>query len=476
MIKRNQRFLNIINAVSDGVIVLGTYLLSAWIWLDLVKKDANMASLSNFRHSLAPAACIYAVMVVLIYAMFRMYNSLRVRRIRYEIIAVWEANALGLLGVGALLFLLRLQDFSRGVLALFYLSSSVLVSAKRIGLRYVLHSLRKRGFNQKHIVIVGTGALAQQFARNVRALRNAGLHVKGFIGQSRSENSESYLGDFATLEAQLQDTGVDEVVVALEPDEIQYVRSAIATCEKCGTKVSVVPFYNNIIPASPTIEIIGDSKLINLRSNPLDNLGLAALKRLFDIVASLLLLVLLCPLFLIVAIGTKLSSPGPVFFLQKRVGRGKKLFTMVKFRSMRVNTTQDTAWSKNEDPRKTRFGSLLRKLSIDELPQLFNVLKGDMSLVGPRPEIPFYVEQFKESVPLYMVKHQVRPGMTGWAQVNGYRGDTSIVKRIEHDIWYIENWSVSLDIKILFMTALGGWMNKEKLVAGKDDDSATPAA
>ena len=136
---------------------------------------------------------------------------------------------------------------------------------------------------------------------------------------------------------------------------------------------------------------------------------------------------------------------------------------MYKFRSMRVNATQDTAWTQNEDARKTRFGSFLRKFSIDELPQLINVIRGEMSLVGPRPEIPLYVEKFKEEIPLYMVKHQVRPGMTGWAQVNGYRGDTSIVKRIEYDVWYIENWTVGLDIKILFQTAFGGWLNHEKI-------------
>ena len=144
------------------------------------------------------------------------------------------------------------------------------------------------------------------------------------------------------------------------------------------------------------------------------------------------------------------------------MGKYKKPFTMYKFRSMRVNDREKTAWSTKTDPRKTKFGSFIRKFSLDELPQLFNVVKGDMSLIGPRPEIPFFVDQFKDSVPLYMVKHQVRPGMTGWAQVNGYRGDTSIVKRIEHDIWYIENWTARLDLKILFMTAMGGFMNDEK--------------
>ena len=158
-----------------------------------------------------------------------------------------------------------------------------------------------------------------------------------------------------------------------------------------------------------------------------------------------------------------LSSPGPIIFRQKRVGLNKKPFYMYKFRSMRVNASSDTGWSTNSDPRKTRFGSFIRKFSIDELPQFFNVLKGDMSLVGPRPELPHFVDQFKEEIPLYMVKHQVRPGITGWAQVNGLRGDTSIKERIEHDVYYIENWSILLDIKILFLTLFKGFVNQEKL-------------
>ena len=187
------------------------------------------------------------------------------------------------------------------------------------------------------------------------------------------------------------------------------------------------------------------------------------MKRLLDVAGSLVLIVCTSPIMLAAAIGVRLSSPGPVIFKQERVGRNKKLFKMYKFRSMRVNADQDTGWSRDVDDRKTRFGSILRKLSIDELPQLFNVLKGDMSLVGPRPEVPHYVRQFKEQIPLYMVKHQVRPGITGWAQVNGLRGDTSIEARIRYDIYYIENWNFFFDIKILFMTLVKGIVNQEKL-------------
>ena len=202
--------------------------------------------------------------------------------------------------------------------------------------------------------------------------------------------------------------------------------------------------------------------MINLRRIPLDNIGNAFLKRAFDIAGSLALIVLTSPLMLIAAVGVKLSSPGPVIFKQLRVGKNKREFYMYKFRSMRLNAQEQTGWSTNVDSRKTVFGSFIRKCSIDELPQFFNVLKGDMSLVGPRPEVPHFVEQFKEEIPRYMVKHQVRPGITGWAQVNGLRGDTSIRDRIEHDLYYIENWNILFDVKILLMTVFKT-VNKEKL-------------
>ena len=183
-----------------------------------------------------------------------------------------------------------------------------------------------------------------------------------------------------------------------------------------------------------------------------------------DVAGSLVLIVLTSPIMLGVAIGVKLSSPGPIIFKQERVGLNKRPFMMYKFRSMRVNAAEDSAWSTNSDPRKTRFGSIIRKFSLDELPQFFNVLKGDMSLVGPRPEIPFHVEHFKEEIPRYLVRQQVRPCLTGWAQINGLRGDTDIAERIRYDIWYIENWTVALDIKILFRTVFGGKMvNDEKI-------------
>lgn len=461
MIKSNQRFLKALNALSDGILVLLSYLFSSWFWLDVLKSDRNMAAISNLSAGTGVAALIYAITLVVLFALFKLYNPSRVRRIRMDIAAAFEANALGIVIVGALLFLFRLEDFSRGVLLIFFFTSSCSVSAKHVLLHSLAFHIRQKGFNQKHVLVVGGKKLARQYIQDALSERKLGIHVIGYLSDALSpEINATHLGTFESLSSHLKDTGVDEVVIALGMEEMLAVKQIIEECEKSGTRVCVVPFYNDVMPSNPSIEIVGKTKLINLRSSPLDNLGYAVLKRSFDILGSFFLLLLLSPLLITVAIVTGLSSPGPILFKQQRVGRNKRLFTMFKFRSMYVNDKEKTGWSTQADPRQTNFGRFIRKCSIDELPQLLNVLRGDMSLVGPRPEIPFYVEQFKENIPLYMVKHQVRPGMTGWAQVNGYRGDTSIPKRIEHDIWYIEHWSFGLDIRILIRTFLGGFLNR----------------
>ena len=290
-----------------------------------------------------------------------------------------------------------------------------------------------------------------------------GMKVDGFVGASGEKMPVPCLGGYEQIGDILSLQKCDEIVIALEPDEISFMPLILKAADKEGTRVEMVPMYNEYYPTHPTIETMGNVRMVNLRATPLDNIALAAVKRASDFLISLVLLILLFPLMLAVALGVRLSSPGPVLFRQERVGKDKKPFTMLKFRSMRTDTDHE-GWTTDSDSRKTRFGSLIRKYSLDELPQLINVLKGDMSLVGPRPELPVFVEQFKETVPLYLIRQQIRPGMTGWAQVNGLRGDTSIRDRVEYDIWYIQNWSLTLDFRILLRTLFGGMKNQEKLV------------
>jgi Undecaprenyl-phosphate glucose phosphotransferase len=268
-----------------------------------------------------------------------------------------------------------------------------------------------------------------------------------------------HLGGYDSLEEILASATIDELVVALDPAEAAMIQPILEAAGNTGTHLTLIPIFNEFIPANPTVRTQGNTTLINLRSTRLDHPGWALVKRSMDVLGSVILIVLTSPLMALTAIGVKLSSPGPVIFAQERIGLNKRPFLMYKFRSMRVNNSAETGWSTASDPRKTPFGTFIRRYSLDELPQLFNVLRGDMSLVGPRPEIPYHVERFKKNIPLYLVRQQIRPGMTGWAQVNGLRGDTSIEDRVDYDIWYIENWSLWLDIRILLKTAFGGMVS-----------------
>jgi Undecaprenyl-phosphate glucose phosphotransferase len=259
----------------------------------------------------------------------------------------------------------------------------------------------------------------------------------------------------------LPENHLDEIAITLGLKEYARLEEIVALCEKSGVHTKFIPDYNNIIPTKPYTEDIMGMPVINIRYVPLSNTFRAAVKRCVDIVGSICAIILASPIMIVFSIIIKVTSPGPLVYKQERVGLHNRPFMMYKFRSMVVQEEQSEkkAWTVRDDPRVTKVGRIMRKTSIDELPQLFNVLKGEMSLVGPRPERPFFVEKFQEEIPRYMVKHQVRPGMTGWAQIHGYRGDTSIKKRIEYDLYYIENWTLGLDIKILFLTIFKGFVN-----------------
>ena len=233
-------------------------------------------------------------------------------------------------------------------------------------------------------------------------------------------------------------------------------------CEKSGVHTKFIPDYNNIIPTKPYTEDLLGLPVVNIRHVPLSNILNAVVKRGVDLFGAVFALVLFSPVMLVISVVIKTTSPGPLIFRQERIGFQNKPFLMYKFRSMVVQDEKKErgGWTTQNDPRVTTVGRFIRRTSIDELPQLFNVLKGDMSLVGPRPERPQFVEKFSEEIPRYRVKHQVRPGLTGWAQVNGFRGDTSIYRRIECDLYYIENWTLGFDFKIIFLTFFKGFVNK----------------
>lgn len=460
MIKRNQGIINVFNMISDGVILFVAYYISLFIRFVVLKGTVSVA-LWHYPYNLT--ALIYSLAMVFFYYVMRMYGSYRFKAVGAENIAIATMNGIGTITLMAIMFIFRLEEFSRGVLVIYWVVATLTIILKRFVVRTILRHYRRLGYNQKHVIIVGNGHHAFQYIEDLKNNPHLGFTVDGYVSKYQKEGLGVCLGSYEELEQILRENDIDELIVALEPHEIRFMRDIISCADKEGVRISLIPFFNDYFPTHVRMERVGKSKLIDMRATPLDNLFAASVKRIIDILGSLFGIILLSSVMRIAAIGVKLSSPGPILFKQDRIGLNKKPFKMLKFRSMRVNAKEQTGWSKDTDPRKTKFGSIIRKFSIDELPQLFNVLKGDMSLVGPRPEVPHYVRQFKEDVPLYLVRQQIRPGMTGWAQINGLRGDTSIEARVKYDIWYIENWSLWLDIKILFKTVFGGMINSEKI-------------
>ena len=301
------------------------------------------------------------------------------------------------------------------------------------------------------------------YSKNTRIISMNG----GFVSNAVCDTCNTVVPAEAGLKEKLEAEGAKVEAHPYLPyafylSDYDYLEGVVDICEKSGVHTKFIPDYSSLIPSRPYTEDLMGLPVINIRYVPLTNTGNMMIKRAMDIVGSLFGIIITSPIMLLSAILVKCSSPGPVIFKQERVGLHNKSFYMYKFRSMAMQTAAEEkkGWTVRNDPRVTGIGKILRRTSIDELPQLFNILKGDMSLVGPRPERPQFVEKFKEEIPRYMVKHQVRPGLTGWAQVNGLRGDSSIKKRIEYDIYYIENWTLGWDFKILFLTFFKGFINK----------------
>jgi len=351
------------------------------------------------------------------------------------------------------------------------ISTAALISKKRIMVK-VVGILRKKQYNLRKVIIVGdNAATTADFVKQVGENAESGMFILGYVGDRiNGDVGCDKLGSFKDLAAILDEYKPNDVVFAIDAYDKRHLIRLVNMCDDRCIKVYFLPVIYGFFKTANQIENIGTLPIINIHSTPLDNKTNAFLKRVIDILGSLVLIILSSPVMIAAAIGVLLSSPGPIFFKQERVGKMGKTFTMLKFRSMKVNVGSDNTWTTGEDPRKTRFGTFIRRTSIDELPQLFNVLIGDMSLVGPRPEVPHFVEYFKEIIPLYMVKHYVKPGMTGLAQVRGLRGDTSVEDRILADIEYIENWSLGLDISILLQTPFKA-INKQEVYTEEKADA-----
>lgn len=386
---------------------------------------------------------------LLLYSIFQLYMPRRVKSYRKELMDIIRANGIGFMIFILVLYFIKQEHFSRQMLCIFFFINISLEFASRYLIRTILWKMRKQGLNQKHILMIGESQMAEQYMDRLRENPKWGYQVF------------AHLKDEEKLERILEGNELDEVVIALRAEDYGKLERIVDVCEKAGVHTKMIPDFGNVISTRPYIEDVQGIPVIHVRRVPLNIMRNRAAKRAVDLIGATVAIILFSPVMLLTVLVVALIEEGSVIYRQERVGLHNQVFYMYKFRSMIMQDEEKekAEWSTRNDPRITPVGKLIRRTSIDELPQLFNVLKGEMSLVGPRPERPQFVQKFRDEIPRYMVKHQVRPGMTGWAQINGYRGDTSIEKRIEYDLYYIENWTMVFDMKILILTIFKGFFD-----------------
>lgn len=453
MIRENQQLFNFLNVFFD-VFVL--FMSTIFITSPFFAKITGFSYVFNFR----TMVIFYIILIptyLILYSRFTLYTPQRTNRTIFsESSKITEANFFEFILL-LILAVIKIIPVPEMFMIFFFVINTLLASIERGMVRTFLRVMRSKGFNIKYVLIVGAGEVGIRLVDTIHQNTYLGYQVIGFLDDKAkgTVNGVKIIGKVGDIQKILaSDQIIDRVIMSISPRHFKTLEYLMATCEKMGVRADIVPDYYRYVTSHPNIELLDGIPLISVRYLPLDIFYNNIVKRLFDIIFSICALIILSPLLLIVSLAIKLSSSGPIIYKQERVGEDGKLFLIYKFRSMYTENEyiDDKRWTQKDDPRITPIGKFIRKYSVDELPQLYNIIKGDMSLIGPRPERPYFVNKFRESVPKYMIKHHVRPGMTGWAQINGYRGNTSIVKRIEYDIYYVENWSIFLDIRIFIKT------------------------
>jgi Undecaprenyl-phosphate glucose phosphotransferase len=395
----------------------------------------------------------------------RLYEPQRTGSLVSEAGAVVAACSVGVVLLLAADAALRLY-LSRSVLALFWAFSIVSVAGSRVCIRSVLRRLRRRGYNLRYALVIGAGELAEQVMERIHAHPEAGLRVVGALSDDprmlrRTLQGVPVLAPVEAIREVMSRQRIDQILIALPREQSALVGKILKDLEDEVASVRLVPDLLSFMTLRSTVEELDGLPVINLREGPF--VGWAGVqKRALDLSLGSAAFVAFLPVMATLAAAIRLQSNGPAFYTQERMGLDGRVFQMFKFRTMVPDAERETGvvWSSPGDARRTRLGAFLRRTGLDELPQIWNVLRGDMSLVGPRPERPTLIEQFRREVPGYMLRHKVRAGLTGWAQIHGWRGNTSLHERLEHDIYYIQNWSLSLDLRILLATLWRGWRDR----------------
>ena len=458
MIKENQRILNAVLVIIDIIVILLSLVLAYFVRFKTTIFGPLGGSLPFSSYFIFTVVCIIPT-YILLYYFFGLYKPFRNQSSIFSgADDIVKADIMAFILLVAILFIINQPNFSRIMLLLLSLFGIIFAIFERALVVLVLRMMRTNNLNLKHMLIIGDNELAFNFAHKINSKTYLGYNIAGFLGRKenvgKSFEGTKFIGSFKDLPRVLKSHKFDRVVIAIPLRYYYHLNEIVDACEEEGIKAEIIPDYYKYLPAKPSVDMLDDLPIINIRYVPLDDAFNKFKKIVSDYVIAIIAIVITSPIMIVTAIAIKLESPGPIIFKQERIGYNGKPFMMYKFRSMKVQSAEEekSQWTTKDDPRKTKVGTFIRKWSIDELPQFFNVLKRDMSVVGPRPERPYFVEEFKKTIPKYMVKHQVRPGLTGLAQVNGYRGNTSIKKRIEYDIQYVENWRLTLDVKICFWT------------------------
>jgi len=455
VLKAYSRLLEQAMLVGDLVLVAACWLLAYWARFYLAGPPLpyqDIPPLADYLLMLLPILVVWGVA----FRAFGLYRPRRIGSHLSEAADVAKASTMGVLVLVAVMtFFFRGYDYSRVVIVYFWLLSIGVVWFSRAAFREGLRFARRRGYNLRYAVVVGGGELAGTVVRRMQARPDVGIQVLGVVSDDKDGMGIRWLGGYSDLRAVLDAHQVDHVVLALAHEDYGRLAGLLDAVGDEPVTIHVVPDLLRFASLRGGVEQFEGMPFIHLRESPLYGWSSVA-KRVFDFTFSLALLAVIWPLLLALAVAVRVSSPGPVFYRQERMGLDGRRFHMLKFRTMRVDAERQTGpkWADPGDERRTGLGAFLRRFSLDELPQFINVIRGEMSVVGPRPERPVFVERFRQTVPGYMLRHKVKSGITGWAQVHGLRGNTSLEKRIQFDIEYIERWSLWLDLKIIAMTVV----------------------
>ncbi len=440
----------------------------SWLLAFYLRINESIVPLYKAPPRLKVYLALLVVIVILwriIFKYFKLYNTKSAYSTLNEIFDIVKASTAAIILLTTLTFFFRQYEFSRMIFLYFWFISIVLLSVSRAIARKFISAYRMKKENRKNVLIVGAGELGHEVTDRINRHPDLGLDVIGYLGNSDLDNHTAIkpeiIGDYNKIREMIKTYNVELVIIALSLEEHAEIKNVLKLVSGEMVDIKLVPDFYQFITLKGDTEEFDGLTFVNVQSSPLYGWNVVS-KRIFDIIVSVTSIIISFPLLIVIAILVKATSRGPIIYKQDRVGLDGMDFNMYKFRSMKIGSEDKTGavWAVKNDDRKTWIGNFLRQTSIDELPQLFNVLKGQMSLVGPRPERLVFINKFKEQLPRYMLRHKVKAGMTGWAQINGWRGDTSIEKRIECDLYYIENWSIGLDLKIVCLTLWKGFINK----------------